>query len=358
MEKEISSNRSAAQLLRDRLNSSAIGKAPDLSALETSQQQQSREPWKRLVGEDQMMQQEEDQMDVKSLLRKERLSSGADNNSMDKEWAQLIAKDGQFHADLDYMDEHADRLKADSKKAATKQKKPNASLANVHSRREQAELDRCWYCADEGRSPSVPLISVGVQFYLALPKHLPLMEGHCLLVPMQHHRSLLECDDSAWDEIRNFQKCLIRLFHDQGKQVVFMETHLQRHHAVMECLPVPSAVFDELPGCFKQALLEVADEWSQHRKIVETSRRGFRRCLVPNLAYFHVWFGLEEGYGHVIENRDTFPWYFGRETVGGLLDLSPDRWRRPRIKSEAEVDGDLKEFKRWFMPYDWTRQLS
>lgn len=28
------------------------------------------------------------------------------------------------------------------------------------------------------------------------------MDGHCLIVPMQHCLSTLECDDDAWDEIR------------------------------------------------------------------------------------------------------------------------------------------------------------
>jgi hypothetical protein len=50
-------------------------------------------------------------------------------------------------------------------------------------------------------------------------------------------------------------------------------------------------------------------EWSQHKKLIDFSKRpgGFRRSMVPNLPYFMVQWDYkgEQGYGHVIEGRDT-----------------------------------------------------
>jgi hypothetical protein len=37
--------------------------------------------------------------------------------------------------------------------------------------------------------------------------------------------------------------------------------------------------------------------------------------MTPRLPYFHVWFTLDGGYGHVIENKEHFPSYFGRVSV-------------------------------------------
>lgn len=38
--------------------------------------------------------------------------------------------------------------------------------------------------------------------YLACPPHEELVDGHCHIVPIQHHLSTLEGDDDLWDEIR------------------------------------------------------------------------------------------------------------------------------------------------------------
>lgn len=38
--------------------------------------------------------------------------------------------------------------------------------------------------------------------YLACPLTEDLIEGHCYIVPIQHHLSMLEGDDDVWDEVR------------------------------------------------------------------------------------------------------------------------------------------------------------
>lgn len=54
----------------------------------------------------------------------------------------------------------------------------------------------------------------------------------------------------------------------------------------------------------------------------------------------------------MVENGENFPPYFMREIVGGLLDLPPMKWRKPKIDDEAEVifraqhmTAKLKEFE-------------
>lgn len=48
------------------------------------------------------------------------------------------------------------------------------------------------------------MVSLGYRAYLALPNVVEVSKGHCLIVPVQHVTSTLECDDDVWDEIRVF----------------------------------------------------------------------------------------------------------------------------------------------------------
>jgi len=53
-------------------------------------------------------------------------------------------------------------------------------------------------------------------------------------------------------------KCLIRMFNEEGKGVVFYETFLNfkwQKHTYIECVPVPYDLFEQLPGYFKVRLL-------------------------------------------------------------------------------------------------------
>ncbi len=113
---------------------------------------------------------------------------------------------------------------------------------------------------------------------------------HCLIVPFQHCTTTLELEDDAWDEIRNFMKCLIRMFEAKNLGVVFMEQVVKiKHekHTFIECISLPKSIYQDSRAYFKEALLSAESEWSQHKKIIETNRdRGFRRSLVKNLPFF------------------------------------------------------------------------
>lgn len=43
--------------------------------------------------------------------------------------------------------------------------------------------------------------------------------------------------------------------------------------------------------------------------------------IFKGLLYFCVEFGLDGGFVYVIEEEDLFLYYFGKEIVGGMLDL-------------------------------------
>ena len=43
---------------------------------------------------------------------------------------------------------------------------------------------------------------MGTRVYLSCTLNEELVNGHCLIVPIQHHLTMLEGDDDVWDEVR------------------------------------------------------------------------------------------------------------------------------------------------------------
>ncbi|KAI0553430.1 hypothetical protein F4679DRAFT_531275 [Xylaria curta] len=312
-----------------------------------------------------LVEQNED-MTIEDMVREERRTRGQAGGEGVR-LAERIAKDAKFDNDLEYMDENAEKL-------AKRVQKSELNLKNAAVNEFQKInkiLDNCQLCHHEDRNlpPVAPVISLGTRVYLTLPTEPELSEGGAVIVPIQHRTNLLECDDDEWEEIRNFMKCLTRLYHDQGREVVFYENAAapQRHmHAAMQAVPIPYELGDTAPAFFKEAMLSADEEWTQHKKIIDTGARArdslgklaFRRSIAKEMPYFHAWFTLDGGLGHVVEDSNRWPRgdLFAREILGGMIDAEPDvikkqgRWHR----SDSRVDG----FKKRWRKFDWTRVLS
>ncbi|KAI0239745.1 CWF19-like protein 2, partial [Lamellibrachia satsuma] len=74
--------------------------------------------------------------------------------------------------------------------------------------------------------------------------------------------------------------------------------------------------------------------------------------------YFAVDFGLQGGFAHVIEDETHFPHYFGREIVGGMLDLEPTMWRKHQRENFDDQRKKVLAFAEKWKPYDWTQKLD
>lgn len=188
-------------------------------------------------------------------------------------------------------------------------------------------------------------------------------------MPIQHHTNLLECDDDEWEEIRNFMKCLTRMYHDQGRDVIFYENAAAPHrklHAAMNAVPIPFELGETAPAFFREAILASDEEWTQHKKLIDTlkasksgmGRQAFRKSIAKEMPYFHVWFELDGGMGHVVEDERRWPRgdLFAREILGGMLDTDIEvvkrqgRWN----KGDRRVEGFRKRWRK----FDWTRVLT
>ena len=102
--------------------------------------------------------------------------------------------------DLEYMDDNANKLAQRVHKSKIDLK--NVALADYH--RVTRILDTCPLCyhEDRGSPPVAPVVALGTRTYLTLPPEPEIAPGGACIVPIQHRKNLLECDDDEWEEIR------------------------------------------------------------------------------------------------------------------------------------------------------------
>ena len=252
------------------------------------------------------------------------------------------------------------------------------------------------------------IIAMGQHVYLRLQDVSPLALSHCVIEPLhpvpclaEAHsgvapapplshtiaatfslaqvQCLTEAPEEVADEVRNFQKCLIRMHEAEQRDAVFLEQHTAPARLLaeaagggmsgfgggggrsmaLECVPLSTRDGGAAPAFFRKAILEAGEEWSQHRKLYET-KGSVRGVVPPGFSYFACGFGIHSGYATVIENQDDWPRDFGRDVLEGILE-HPDagiplarRRKEPFDKMQQRVLAMTKAFA----PFDWTTQLA
>ena len=317
---------------------------------------------------------ENEDMSIDDMVRQERRTRGQLGGD-GKAFAERIAKDGKFDNDLDYMDDNAEKL-------AKSVQKSDINLRNTsinEYRKMKKVLDTCPLCSHEDTNtpPQAPVVSLGTRTFLTLPTSPEITPyGLCAtIVPTQHRLNLLECDDDEWEEIRNFMKSLTRFYYSlkPKRSVIFYENAAhegRKRHASLEAVPLPMSVAENISQYFKEAILSADEEWTQHKKVIDTlknserpgfGKQAFRKSMVSELPYFHVWFRIDGGLGHVVEDPRRWPKgdLFAREILGGILDVGPEvikkqgRWLRGDPAMRTRVD----DFKKLWDKWDWTKAL-
>ncbi|XP_057422954.1 uncharacterized protein LOC130716921 isoform X2 [Lotus japonicus] len=226
------------------------------------------------------------------------------------------------------------------------------------------QQERCLFCLENPNRPMHLTVSIANFTYLMLPQRQPVVPGHCCILPIHHESATRTVDDNVWVEIRNFKKCLIMMFAKQEKEVVFLETVMglaqQRRHCMVECIPLPQDIAKEAPLYFKKAIDEAEDEWSQHnaKKLIDTSQKGLRNSIPKDFPYFHVEFGLNKGFVHVIDDETQFNGSLGFNVLRGMLQLADeDMYRRRRYEAVEVQKQAVASFAKEWEPFDWTKQL-
>ncbi|XP_047171883.1 CWF19-like protein 2 isoform X1 [Vigna umbellata] len=280
----------------------------------------------------------------------------------DMHLARKIMQNKKFSISTQADDEY-DFEDGPSRKSRKKQAGDDGKIQKK-TNRFLTQQERCLFCLENPNRPMHLVVSIANFTYLMLPQWQPVVPGHCCILPIQHESATRTVDDNVWTEIRNFKKCLIMMFAKQEKEVVFLETVMglaqQRRHCMVECIPLPQDIAKEAPLYFKKAIDEAEDEWSQHnaKKLIDTSQKGLRNSIPKHFPYFHVEFGLNKGFVHVIDDEKQFNGSLGLNVLRGMLQLAEEDMYRRRRYEAVEVQKQLvASFSKEWDHFDWTKQL-
>ncbi|XP_054020478.1 CWF19-like protein 2 [Dryobates pubescens] len=299
--------------------------------------------------------QDDDSMDLKDLVRNEKMRTAEDQNSLFMRMAsKLMEKTDREYYTLD------DMFVSKAAKGARSGEEEETQRRKAIREHQQlaARMEKCPYCFDSSELSKHLIIAIGTKVYLSLPSNQSLTEGHCLIAPLQHHTAATLLDEDIWEEIQRFRNALVKMFEAKDLDCVFLETNMsvkKRYHMVYECIPLPKEVGDMAPIYFKKAIMESDEEWSVNKKLIDLSAKDIRKSVPKGLPYFSVDFGLQGGFAHVIEDQHKFPHYFGKEIIGGMLDLEPRLWRKGVRQNFEDQRKKVLQFAQWWKPYDFTK---
>jgi len=204
-------------------------------------------------------------------------------------------------------------------------------------------------------------VAVGLKTYLAIPWRGTLVEGHSCIVPAMHSASCLHLDEDVYDEMKLWRKGLVAMHSARGDDCVFVETARNvKHqpHTMVECIPMPKEVGETAPIYFKKAIDESETEWTDNKKLIPLRGTELRKAIPKGFSYMAIDFGLQPGYAHVIENEEQFPANFAHEIIGGMLDLSPNKWRKPVKRAVEEEKAEAVRLMEMWKDFDWTERVK
>lgn len=299
--------------------------------------------------------QDDDHMGLKEMVRREKMSSAQDQNALySRMAAKMMGKtDGENYTLDDMFVSSAAQREGEGREEERMRNK-----AIGESRQLAASMEKCRHCFSSPDLPKHLIVALGSKAYLSLPAGVSMTEGHCLICPLQHHSCATALDEDVWAEMQLFRRALVGMFESQEMDCVFMETYMnprRRQHMVLECIPLPKELGDMAPIYYKKAIMECDEEWAMNKKVVDLSSKDIRQAVPRGLPYFAVDFGMQGGFAHVIENEQKFPHYFGKEVVGGMMDLEPRRWRKLIKENFDDQRKKVLQFAQWWKPYDCTK---
>ncbi|KAH9328018.1 hypothetical protein KI387_000126 [Taxus chinensis] len=214
----------------------------------------------------------------------------------------------------------------------------------------------CWFCLSSPNIDSHLVVSIGENIYCTIAKG-PLVEGHVLIIPIEHLNSTFSLPQDADDELQKYKHALKRFFRKQGNSIIVFERYFNLRvatHAHLQVVPIPlskaSAVRSEFLSAGKKMGFEF-DVIRPGENDVDT-KTSLKKLLHGGNGYFFV--ELPEGtiLAHSLESGENLPIQFGREVLASLLGKT-DRsdWKDCKLSKEEET-AMAEDFKNHFESFD------
>eukprot|EP00092_Neocalanus_flemingeri_P033318 GFUD01036233.1.p1 GENE.GFUD01036233.1~~GFUD01036233.1.p1 ORF type:complete len:820 (+),score=317.06 GFUD01036233.1:41-2500(+) len=299
---------------------------------------------------------DDDKYNLKQMFEREKMDTAEDQHGL---LSRLAGRTEKTNDDFDMDDMIVSTAAGKQSEELEDIKRKNKAVSNQLAM--EKTLQDCKWCIGSKRSLKHLMVSMGKSVYLALPGTTSMAQGHCLIVPMGHCMAATEMDEDVWNEVQDYRKALVRMFQSQGEDCVFFETAMgfKKHpHMVIECIPLPEDMGSMLPMYYQKAIQECETEWSNNKKLVKLKEKNIARNIPRGLPYFHVDFGMDMGFAHVIEDEEDWNRRFGHEVVGGMMDTEPRTMRNPPWEQFDEQKRKVIQFGGMWAQFDWTKSLK
>eukprot|EP01006_Ploeotia_vitrea_P048051 TRINITY_DN67192_c5_g1_i1.p1 TRINITY_DN67192_c5_g1~~TRINITY_DN67192_c5_g1_i1.p1 ORF type:complete len:384 (-),score=37.94 TRINITY_DN67192_c5_g1_i1:88-1239(-) len=225
------------------------------------------------------------------------------------------------------------------------------------------QAKECRFCYENPSCDKSLIVAIGNAMYMALPARGMLCAGHCLILPVDHKPCVVDFDENELEDLRNFKKCLIRMFAKEDKTPIFIETvpHITpNRHALIECIPIPNEEYEDAEITYAMEIKQNESEFIQQtnqKKVVMKTQRSAKEVVPTNFPYFCVEFGLEGGLAHLIQDETKWEG-FGRSVAGGLLGRDMGGHLSKSERNSTHVQKELPVFLKKWKPFDFTAQLA
>jgi Protein similar to CwfJ C-terminus 2/Protein similar to CwfJ C-terminus 1 len=321
----------------------------------------------------------EEEMTANELAAKERAEAGMSwNEHMARDVVRIGKKRKlkEKNTSVD-SDEEVERMKRHLPDNSVKKSAKQVQKEDQRDRRRKISeyqkqekiTSMCSWWINSSSFSEYRLLAFGKHVSLIMaPLNASLEPGHQFyLVPLKHATSFVDCDDGGvWEEVALFRRSLENMYARDRKGIILFETVLPNKgfwQTKMEVVPVPFSVLQDAPIFFKSSIVEQADEFGTHNKLLKTSVQKPLRSVIPKkFPYFYIDWGnistsSSTGYAQIIESSN-FRHDFGLDTLAGMMELDPIRFQRKRSFPPDMERKLIAEFQSKWKDHDWTAQLE
>ena len=294
-----------------------------------------------------------DNDDVQTLLRKE-LNRDVNDFNYDliknkKLWNKMKTEnDEQFESvNNDVINKNDSKIlgKRKLKNQQNNDNRKRAKIINQHNSMNKI-LDNCPYCIENetihNNTLSKMVLYYGKYFYVMLTKYKPICSYKLLIIPNKHlinirngliNNKFINEELGGASKFENFEfenelisikKCIINLYKKEfNQETIFIETFRnanKKYHCYIECFPIDSDVYPDLMITFEHEIKNCDTQYAMNKKLIKLDIKHKLNNSIPiNMPYFCVYFGLNNGFAHIIEDETKVNQHFGRSIIAGFI---------------------------------------
>lgn len=239
--------------------------------------------------------------------------------------------------------------------SGTKRKKLNNKNEYQLCVREESD-ESCDQCLTKIKKSL--LIAYEDKIFMVIPERKPLLKNQLIIRSFDHFSSLATANEDVIEMVNQYKQKLSAIFDSIDMKLIFVEYYFRHSakwnkHFNLICFPIPEDHFETSKMYFKKGISESESEWSLNKKLLFLKNEPIHKKVPKEMSYFCVTFGpLNDGFAHVIEEKDRFSKHFAEEIIGGMLNIEPENWLKPGLQGWSEQEQRSNELKKLWSKFD------